>query len=386
MDIYTRKSRWKLYLGIGGALIVVISLIYTHYLTAKLAEEEKRKANLLLMAWEEIKTDPKPDCLPCLSCMDITLHSALIQSNKTIPAILVGTDNIIIDAVNLAEDSAIWARELKKMKASGAPPVQGLDYALYYRESTILTQLRYFPVVQLLLIASFVTLGYIGFSNARRAEQNRVWVGMAKETAHQLGTPISAIMAWIEHLQITLQENKEGEEVLQELGKDVQRLQLIADRFSKIGSAPVLEEVNLFEELDQCRLYMEKRAPRKVVFQFPDPASGLLKVKLNPPLFDWVIENLLRNALDAMEGRGQITATIAEDAHYAYVYVSDTGKGIPSSKFKRVFEPGYTTKTRGWGLGLSLAKRIIEDYHKGRIFVYASEEGKGSTFCIQLPR
>ncbi len=387
MDIYAQKSRWKLYLGIAGALIVLISLIYTNFLTGKLADEERRKVNLYLMALEEINQEPKPECEPCLNCMEFKLHNAVIQANTTIPVILVGEDGDIQDAVNLGtEDRAVWAKALRKMQDSGVEPLQGFAYALYYRESTILRQLRFFPLIQLLLIAAFVALGYIGFSAARRAEQNRVWVGMAKETAHQLGTPISAIMAWIEHLQTIIQENEDGEEVLGELSKDVNRLQLIADRFSKIGSAPVLETVNIYEELDICRSYMEKRAPRKVSFHFPEPQAGNVPVKINPPLFDWVVENLLRNALDAMEGHGQISASIQEEAQQVSIFITDTGKGIPSSKFKTVFEPGYTTKKRGWGLGLSLAKRIIEDYHKGKIFVKWSEEGKGATFCIQLPR
>ncbi len=387
MDIYTQKSRWKLYLGIGGALIVLTSLVYTNFLTGKLAAEERRKVNLYLLAMEEISRDPKAECEPCLNCMEFSLHYSLIQANTTIPVILVGEDGEIQDAVNLGtEDRKVWNRELRKMQESGVEPLRGFAYALYYKESTILRQLRFFPVIQLLLIAAFVAMGYIGFSAARRAEQNRVWVGMAKETAHQLGTPISAIMAWIEHLHLLMADNEEGKEVITELGKDVSRLELVADRFSKIGSAPVLEAVNIFEELHLCRTYMEKRAPRKVSFLFPDPSSGNVTVKLNPPLFDWVIENLLRNALDAMEGQGQISAAIQEEGHHIGIYITDTGKGIPASKFKTVFEPGYSTKTRGWGLGLSLAKRIIEDYHKGKIFVKWSEEGKGTTFCIQLPR
>lgn len=387
MDIYTQKSRWKLYLGAGGALIVLISLVYTNYLTGKLAAEERNKVNMYLLAMEEINAEPNPECVPCLNCMEFGLHTAIVQSNSTIPVILVGEGGEILDAINIGtEDQGVWKKELARMKSSGAEPLRGFAYELYYKESNILRQLRFFPLIQLLLIAAFVALGYIGFSAARRAEQNRVWVGMAKETAHQLGTPISAIMAWIEHLKAIPEAGEDTEEVLDELQKDVLRLELIADRFSKIGSAPVLEPVNIYEELDICRSYMEKRAPRKVEFLFPDPAAGHIPVQLNPPLFDWVIENLLRNSLDAMEGRGRISADIQQDANFVSIFLTDTGKGIPSSKMKTVFEPGYTTKKRGWGLGLSLAKRIIEDYHKGKIFVKWSEEGKGTTFCIQLPK
>ncbi|MBP8238558.1 MAG: HAMP domain-containing histidine kinase [Saprospiraceae bacterium] len=388
MDIYTQKSRWKLYLGIAGALIVLISLVYTTMLTNRLAQEERNKANIILQAQEEMAKEPGEDCIPCLSCMETNFYLEVIQSNKTIPMILVGDDGVIQDAINMGTDNTeSWEKQLKKMQESELKPIKGLDYSLYYSESNVLKQLRFFPIVQLLLIAAFVAMGYVGFSNARRAEQNRVWVGMAKETAHQLGTPISAIMAWIEHLQTVLEEHTDTEEVLEELNKDVNRLQLIADRFSKIGSAPVLDTVNIYDELEECRSYMQKRASRKVSFQFPDPAtSAPLPVQLNPPLFDWVIENLLRNALDAMDGQGSISSEVVDEARYVSIFITDTGKGIPASKFKTVFEPGFTTKKRGWGLGLSLTKRIIEDYHKGKIFVKWSEEGKGTTFCIQLPK
>jgi len=388
MDIYTQKSRWKLYLGIAGALIVLISLVYTTMLTNRLAGEERNKAKIILNAQEEMAKDPSEDCIPCLSCMETNFYLEVIQSNKTIPMILVGDDGVIQDAINLGtDDPASWEKQLKKMQVSDLEPIKGRDYSLYYSESNVLKQLRFFPIVQLLLIAAFVAMGYVGFSTARRAEQNRVWVGMAKETAHQLGTPISAIMAWIEHLQIVLEEHDDTEEVLDELNKDVNRLQLIADRFSKIGSAPVLDTVNIYDELEECRSYMQKRASRKVSFHFPDPAaSPPLPVQLNPPLFDWVVENLLRNALDAMDGQGSISAEVVDEARYVGIFITDTGKGIPASRFKTVFEPGFTTKKRGWGLGLSLTKRIIEDYHKGKIFVKWSEEGKGTTFCIQLPK
>ncbi|MEL7221639.1 MAG: HAMP domain-containing sensor histidine kinase, partial [Bacteroidota bacterium] len=221
---------------------------------------------------------------------------------------------------------------------------------------------------------------------SRRSEQNRVWVGMAKETAHQLGTPISAILAWIEHLKLVRAEDAETMEIAGELRNDVQRLELIADRFSKIGSTPKLDQINVYEEINICKDYMQRRAPRKVSFDFPSLEETPILVGINPPLFDWVIENLLRNALDAMDGKGEIAAEVYEDNTNVYIDISDTGKGIPAANFKRVFQPGFTTKKRGWGLGLSLTKRIIEDYHQGKIFVKKSEEGKGTTFTISLPK
>ncbi|MCB9051187.1 MAG: HAMP domain-containing histidine kinase [Lewinellaceae bacterium] len=385
MDIYTRKSRLKLYLGAAGAIIVAISMLYTNYLTGKLADEERKKVSLYLRAMEDLSDTDDEDAQFC----DFTLHFQILQSNTTIPVMVVNDRGGIDDFINIKGDTSTLAlqKEVEKMKEEGFEPIEGFAYSIYYKESTLLKQLRYFPLVQLILIAAFVGFGYMGFNSARRAEQNRVWVGMAKETAHQLGTPISAIVAWIEHLKMIREDDEETQEVLGELRNDVSRLELIADRFSKIGSAPKLEPVNVYEELDRCRVYMQRRASRKVAFDFPEPNGQPEKtVRINPHLFDWVVENLLRNALDAMESTGKISAEVYEDSDYIYIDISDTGKGIPASKFKTVFQPGFTTKKRGWGLGLSLAKRIVEDYHKGKIFVKRSEEGQGTTFTIQMPK
>lgn len=385
MDIYTRKSRLKLYLGIAGLIIVAISMFYTNYLTGKLADEERKKVGLYLRAMEDLSDTDDEDAQFC----DFTLHFQILQSNTTIPVMVVNDRGGIDDFINIKGDTSTLAlqQEVERMKEEGFEPIEGFAYSIYYKESTLLKQLRYFPLVQLILIAAFVGFGYMGFNSARRAEQNRVWVGMAKETAHQLGTPISAIVAWIEHLKSIRDQDGEVQEVLGELRDDVSRLELIADRFSKIGSAPKLEEVNVYEELDRCRAYMQRRAPRKVAFDFPDPAAQNGRtIRINPHLFDWVVENLLRNALDAMDGSGSISAEVYNDNDFVYIDISDTGKGIPANKFKTVFQPGFTTKKRGWGLGLSLAKRIVEEYHSGKIFVKRSEEGKGTTFTIQMPK
>ena len=383
MDIYTRKSRWKLYLAIAGIIIVAISMVYTDYLTDKLAEEEKSKARLWVMAMEDINDFDNEALQYC----DITLHTEILKANATIPVIVVDERGGIYDKINVRDTSKeALLQQVAEMDAAGFQPIQGFANSIYYKESNLLRQLRYFPFVQLVLIAAFVGFGYMGFNSSRRAEQNRVWVGMAKETAHQLGTPISAILAWVEHLKLIREEDDEVQEILGELRNDISRLELIADRFSKIGSAPKLEPINMYQELEKCRAYMQRRASRKVEFHFPAPDEGNKQARINPHLFDWVVENLLRNALDAMEGKGNISAEIYDDKDYIYIDISDTGKGIPANKFKTVFQPGFTTKKRGWGLGLSLAKRIIEEYHSGKIFVKRSEEGKGTTFTIQLPR
>lgn len=386
MNIYGRTSRWKIYLAIVGLVIVVTSIFYTSFLARSLATIERNNMRFYILAQEDL-IDSADDDEANLYC-DFTLHTEILSANTTIPALIVNYDNEIIDAMNVGEnrDSVYLQKLLDRWVSEGREPIPSFGALIFFGESQSLQQLRYFPIIQFLLIGAFIAFGYFGFNAARRAEQNRVWVGMAKETAHQLGTPITAIVAWVEHLKLSREDDPEVQEIIGELRNDVHRLELIADRFSKIGSRPSLQPINIYDELEKCRQYMEKRAPRRVSFDFPEAAGLPSTVAINPPLFDWVIENLIRNALDAMEGKGIIAARVTEDPNSIHVDISDTGKGIPSRKFKTVFRPGYTTKKRGWGLGLSLAKRIIEEYHGGRIFVKRSEEGKGTTFSIVLPK
>ncbi len=390
MDIYKRKSIWKIYLAVAGAVIVAISMLYTKYLTDKLAEEEQKKVEQLKTAYDMLSYSVADEGADC----DFTFQSEFFNSNTSVPIVLIGPDGFM-EGKNFGEslDTNILFLQKKVdvlLKEGQQPKIISSpigDIYLYFEHSRILTLLTYYPYIQLILIAAFITFGYLGFSTSRRAEQNRVWAGMAKETAHQLGTPISGIIAWIEHLRLLREGDEEVNEVLDELSSDVRRLDLIADRFSKIGSAPELSPANIYNELENCRKYMQRRASRKIDFQFPDPmASEPVFVKINSHLFEWVVENLLRNALDAMEGAGCIGAEVYDDNRYVYIDISDTGKGIPSSKFKTIFQPGYTTKKRGWGLGLSLTKRIIEDYHSGKIFVKKSVPNEGTTFTIQLPK
>ncbi len=386
MDIYQEKSNWKIYLAIMGVLILTASLIYTTSVANKLADEERKKVEIWIEAINNVYSDANEDLQA-----DFSFELKIIANNTTIPLILVEDSGVIQMARNYGEkketDNEFLENRLAELKLNGYPPVSGGEGNLvYYEDSTTLKMLTYFPFVQLALIGAFVAFGYFSFSSARRSEQNQVWVGMAKETAHQLGTPITAIVAWIEHLRLIHEGNEETAEVLDELNNDVSRLNLIADRFSKIGAIPELKKTNIYEELEKMKNYMQRRAPRKMIFEFPDLENEPLYAQLNAPLFNWVTENLMRNALDAMGGKGKITAEVTEEKDFINIDISDTGKGIPSNKLKTVFKPGYSTKTRGWGLGLSLAKRIIESYHSGKIFVKKSQVDEGTTFTIKLPK
>jgi len=388
MNIYQRKSRWKIYLLLAGLVILIISMIVTSNLAQKLAEGERARVELWARTMKEIQPSSDEDQSDAnFLNQDITYLQDVLSIIKDIPVILVNENGEIADAQNLPANANL-EKELLRIQDSGTPPIEGFGYAryIYYKNTPTLTLLSYFPLLQVILFITFIGTGYLLFSSARRAEQDQVWVGMAKETAHQLGTPITAIVAWIEHLRMMKEGDEETEEILVELDKDVERLKLIADRFSKIGSAPELTEIDIYQELDKVRTYMQARSPRKVAFHFPEAGEGPLPVKINPPLFDWVLENLMRNALDAMDGKGSITAEVTTEKEDVIIDVTDTGKGIPSNKFKTVFQPGYTTKKRGWGLGLSLAKRIIESYHSGRIFVKKSVVNQGATFTIRLPK
>lgn len=378
---YRRKhSVWRNYLYLAGALIIGVSLVYTHYLTDKIAQSERKKVELFAETIKVIVANNDTE-------EDIQYPQRVLDLINDVPVILVDEMGKISMYKNFSENADLY-HELDKIKADGYPPLKGFGYAsqIYFKHTHLLTLLTYFPLVQLLLILVFITIGFFSLSNARKAEQNKVWVGMAKETAHQLGTPISGIIAWIEHLKDMAQDKPEQIEILDELSNDVAKLELIADRFSKIGSAPTLDESNVNEALQEVKDYIQRRASNKISFHFP-PANMVFMAKINKPLFSWVIENLLRNSLDAMdEGVGQITAELSEDQHYTHINISDTGKGIPVKDQKTIFEPGFTTKTRGWGLGLSLAKRIIVDYHSGKLFVKRSVINEGTTFTISLPK
>lgn len=288
-----------------------------------------------------------------------------------------------IDSVKI-KDPAFLKSTLTEMASQNQPLEvefgDGSKSFIFYQESVLLTQLKYYPFIMLVVIGVFLLIAYVLFSTARRVEQNQVWVGMAKETAHQLGTPLSSLIAWLEYLKTKGLDN----ETAIEIEKDLNRLQMITERFSKIGSVPVLDYVDLVKVLNDAIGYMKLRTSKNVKFTFNESNAQSFYAKLNVPLFEWVIENLIRNAVDAMNGNGEVIITLQDQTQFVYIDIADTGKGILKSKFKTVFEPGYTTKKRGWGLGLSLTKRIIENYHAGKIFVKSSDPQKGTIFRIVI--
>jgi nitrogen-specific signal transduction histidine kinase len=315
--------------------------------------------------------------------------SETVMNSGSVPVLFTDSTStkVLLSAnvdTTLFADSLSLANEIKRLTAAN-PPIkvqfgeQSVNY-IYYDDSVILTQLKYYPIAQMVIVGLFLFISYLIFSTFRNAEQNQVWVGMAKETAHQLGTPLSSLMAWVQ----LLEARGTDAETIAELNKDVARLETITDRFSKIGSAPELKPTDVSATLQDAVDYLKPRLSSKLQFDVHCPGEGKIKAMINKPLFGWVIENLVKNAVDAMEGQGKISIDVSCEGSQVFIDVSDTGKGISANKQKAVFQPGYTTKKRGWGLGLSLARRIIENYHRGKIFVKRSEPDKGTTFRIVL--
>lgn len=382
MNIYTRKQRWKILLLSAALLIGISSLWYTNNLVQKLSEQEKKNVELWAEGIRQLSEIS-------IEAGDISFALEVIRNNATIPMILRDEQGKINSFRNLDSikslDPEYLADEIYAMRKQHDPIVIkfGKDNErnyVYYKDSLLLTQLRYYPFFQLAVIALFVFVSYLAFSTSRKAEQNQVWVGMAKETAHQLGTPLSSLMAWVEYLK-SQQKNTEH---LSEIEKDISRLNTIAERFSKIGSAPALKKEDLLEVLQNSINYIKTRSSSRVSIQIENMPNHACFAPINIPLFEWVLENIFKNAIDAIEGNGKITIQLTDQQQFLYIDISDNGKGIPKSKYKTVFKPGYTSKARGWGLGLSLSKRIIEEYHSGQIFVKNSELNKGTTFRIVL--
>ena len=378
--------RVKIVLVLAAVVIAVVSLVVSHVLIRDLAGEERAKMEV----WAEaMRTLNHAD-----ENTDINLVLCVINSNNTIPVVVLDPNgqvqayrNIDIDRCdNAADTTAFLARLGNQLLASNRFIRIALDdnrstgyIDVCYDDSLMLRRLASYPYIQLGVVMLFVVIAIFALLTSKRAEQNKVWVGLSKETAHQLGTPISSLMAWVE----ILRESYPDDQLIPEMENDVKRLQLIADRFSKIGSLPEPVDTDLKEVMQHVVDYMDRRTSKRVkmIRRFPD---GEVRVRINASLFEWVIENLCKNAVDAMGGEGTITITVAEEQGKTIVEVSDTGKGIRKKDLRNVFRPGFTTKKRGWGLGLSLAKRIVEEYHKGRIWVKHSEVGIGTTFRIEL--
>ncbi len=373
------RFNWRQLFALTGIGIVCATIFYSQFLARKIASEERQKMEQWYQASREI-----------IFSNNITLASMIIADQRSIPAILTDEKDSIASYVNLdsakvADDKDYLKNQLEKFRSQN-PPLEAKmpDNPLkinrcYYGHTVLLDQVRYYPLIQIALVAILVFFILYSINVTNRSTQNQVWAGLAKETAHQLGTPVSSLQGWVEMLRA----DGTSSETVAELQKDVDRLQLISDRFSKIGSIPVLEQADLVLQLKLMVDYMRKRSTSKVSYSFESSAETI-ELAMSKPLFDWVIENLLKNALDAMEGIGAIRVVVSQAPGQAIVDITDSGKGIAAANLRRVFDPGFTTKKRGWGLGLTLSKRIIEEYHKGSLTVAQSEPGKGTTFRIVL--
>lgn len=383
IDFYQNKKQVKWLVFLVSILIGSGSIWYTSLLVDELRDREARQIQLLSTALEYAATTSE----------NLTfINQEIIQQNYSIPIIMVDAAGEPIEFRNIkfkknanqADSAKALAKELLEMQEEYVPIyLQEADIRVFYRNSELLTNLRYYPYVQLAVILLFGALAYALFNQSKIAEQNRVWAGLTKETAHQLGTPIASLMAWIDYLRNSpvWEENKE---IIQEMDKDVVKLRMVTERFSSIGSKPVIQPENLYEVIEETISYLRPRISTKVDM-FINSDSRDLDAMMNKPLFEWVIENICKNAVDAMKGKGSIKIEILQDSDkYVIVDITDTGKGIEKKNFRKVFNPGFSTRRRGWGLGLTLAKRIVEGYHGGKIFVKNSELGKGTTFRIML--
>jgi two-component system, sporulation sensor kinase D len=384
--IYELSRHFKLIFIVVGMAIIIASTLFTNRLANKLSIEEQKKIEIWAEATRQL-------VLPTANTgaennINIEFALSIIEDNTTIPVIIVDENDNLLQSRNVKEPrsniASFYKKEIKRLKSLHEPIEikindQTSQY-IYYDDSLLLKQLYYFPYIQFGVIGIFLLIAFLAFASTKKAEQNRVWVGLSKETAHQLGTPISSLLAWVDILKNRHEEDK----LIGEMAKDVNRLRIIAERFSKIGSVPDLQIVSLNETLINATQYISTRTSQKVVIECHFQGENYIFCKLNVPLFEWVIENLCKNAIDAMDGVGRIDFYIQQTGKEVVIDIKDTGKGIERSKFKTIFSPGYTTKKRGWGLGLSLAKRIIEEYHMGKIFVKQSEINSGTTFRIIL--
>jgi signal transduction histidine kinase len=383
LNNYEIKGVIKVVLLVFAFLIGFFSLWYTNTLVKKLESQEREKIATWANATQLI-TSPEAEG-------NLNFLYEIIQANTTIPVILTDSNGVVNQFRNIEafkmENEAWVADKIAEMKKQNEPfeiEFMGGKQLIYYENSTLLNQLRIYPYFQLAVIALFLAMSYFAFSYSRTSEQNKVWAGMSKETAHQLGTPISSLMAWLDYLKES--DADVPQNIITEMEHDMDRLGLITERFSKIGSEPSLTIYSLYEVIEESVRYINSRTSDKVSISIRDQEKFKeAQVQINKPLFAWVVENLCKNAVDAMEGEGEIVFSFQgiRDTK-VLIDISDTGKGVPSNKFKTIFKPGYTTKKRGWGLGLSLVKRIVENYHKGKIYVKSSELDKGTVFRIEI--
>lgn len=375
---------WRTILGLVAVLIASGTILYSQFLAKKIATQERKNVEILVEAQRTI--------LNASDTASINLATKIASENKSIPIIETNEKDSLtynylnLDTLAVKQDKNYLATTLETFKAYAPPVVLVISEKpyiankYYYGESQLLKEVKYYPIVQLVIVALFIIILVMAQRANFKSTQNQIWAGLAKETAHQLGTPVSSLQGWIEMMR----DIEGNEKIVPEIEKDVQRLLLITDRFGKIGSIPNLEEKNIIEQVQNMIDYIKKRASGKVVFELETFNETNIPSLISPPLFDWVIENLLKNALDAMEGKGKIAVSIKDTASQIIIDVADSGKGILKANIAKVFKPGFSTKKRGWGLGLTLTKRIIEQYHKGQIFVLHSEVNKGTTFRVIL--
>ena len=405
-NIYDSRRIWKIALIAVSLILAAVFLLISNRLVKDLAKQERERMEIWADATKELAAmanepidDENGDMMP-MAMNNVDFVFSIIERNHTIPVLLVDANDSIlqyrnfrlpepIDSMNMLtlspRNRAYLQEKLNVLKKSTNKIEINIDkhtkQYLYYEDSTVLRRLAYYPYIQLGVLLLFLAIAYFALISVKKAEQNKVWVGLSKETAHQLGTPMSSLMAWTQMLE-SMGVDKE---IVSDMDKDVHRLSVIADRFSKIGSMPDKELTFINEAVTQALAYMSSRIPKRVNLTINLDEEHNCGVMLCQSLFEWVMENLTKNAVDAMGGEGSIDITVTSFDDYAEILVKDTGKGIPRKNFKTVFNPGFTTKKRGWGLGLTLVKRIIEEYHGGHIYVKESEVGKGTTFCIELP-
>ncbi len=379
--IYQTNQILKFVFIAVAMIIVIASGIFTNRLAEKLSGEETKKIEIWAEATRQLVLADENT--------DMNFLLGIIEGNTTIPVIMTDENDRMLQHRNIkvpkSNEESFFNKKIANLKEVRPPIVVKLDadtrQFIYYDESSLLKRLHIFPYVQLGIIIVFLIIVILVFSSTKKAEQNQVWVGLSKETAHQLGTPISSLLAWTELLKLRHEDDK----LINDMEKDVRRLSIIAERFSKIGSKPDLKKTDLTEAMNNAVSYMKNRSSNKVNITLHYPENELIAVPLNVPLFEWVIENLCKNAIDAMNGSGKIDISVKKNAKDVFIDVKDSGKGMDRNMYKAIFTPGFTTKERGWGLGLSLAKRIIEEYHRGKIFVKQSELGIGTIFRIILP-